>query len=118
MCVVEKSIIKIPKIIIVLSLILFIWFSMLGCRQVIKKEQQIITGTVVYKYSPAYSRCQFNDNNKYIIVSYNNKNYKFYGKEYYNKYQIGDKVKCTYEKTYFDDNSYEYDITNIIEKIK
>ena len=49
---------------------------------------------------------------------YNNKGYYFYNTEYYYKYQIGDKVKCTYEKTYFDDNSYEYDVTNIIEKIK
>ena len=114
----EKSIIKTSKRIIILSLILFIWFSMLGCRQVIKEEQQVVTGTVVYKYSPAYSRCQFNDNNKYIIVSCNDENYNFYGKEYYDEYQIGDKVKCIYRKTYFDNNSCECDVIDVIEKVK
>ena len=114
----KKSVNKTIKLIIILSLVFLIGFSLLGCRHVVKKEQQVVIGTVVDKYSPVYSKRPFNDNNKYIIVTYNDKNYKFYGKEYYNKYQIGDKVKCTYEKTYFDDNSYEYDVTNIIEKIK
>ena len=114
----KKSVNRTIKLIIILSLVFLIGFSLLGCRHVVKKEQQVVIGTVIDKYSPAYSKCPFNDNNKYIIVTYNDKNYKFYGKEYYNKYQINDKVKCTYEKTYFDNNSYEYDVTNIIEKIK
>ena len=46
------------------------------------------------------------------------KTISFMAKNITTKYQIGDKVKCTYEKTYFDDDSYEYDVTNIIEKIK
>ena len=114
----NKSINRTIKLIIILSLVFIIGFSLLGCRHVVKKEQQVVIGTVIDKYSTVYTKGSFYDNNKYIIVTYNDKNYKFYGKEYYNKYQIGDKVKCTYEKTYFDDNSYEYDVTNIIEKIK
>ena len=114
----KKSVNKTIKLIIILSLVFLIGFSLLGCRHVVKKEQQVVIGTVVDKYSPVYSKRPFNDNNKYIIVTYNDKNYKFYSTEYYNKYQINDKVKCTYEKTYFDDNSCEYDVTNIIEKIK
>lgn len=113
----KKSIINTTKLII-LSLVFLMGFSMLGCRQVIKEEQQVVTGTVVYKYSPAYSRCQFNDNNKYIIVSYNDENYNFYGKKYYDEYQIGDKVKCIYKKTYFDNNSCECDVINVIEKVE
>lgn len=113
-----KKINKTIKLVIMLSLVFLIGFSLLGCRHVIKKEQQVVIGTVVNKYSLVYSKRPFNDNNKYIIVTYNDKNYKFYGKEYYNKYRINDKVKCTYEKTYFDDDSCEYNITNIIEKVE
>ena len=114
----KQSVNRTIKLIIILSLVFLIGFSLLGCRHVVKKEQQVVTGTVVNKYSPVYSKRPLDDDNKCIFVSYNNKNYKFYGKEYYNKYQIGDKVKCTYEKTYFDDNSCEYYVSNIIEKIK
>ena len=114
----KKSVNRTIKLIIILSLVFLIGFSLLGCRHVVKKEQQVITGTVVDRRFTYYTKGSFYDSNKYVIISYNNKNYKFYGKEYYNKYQIGDKVKCTYEKTYFDDDSYEYNITNIIEKIK
>ena len=114
----KKSVNKTIKLIIILSLVFLIGFSLLGCRHVIKKEQQVVIGTVVDKYSTVYTKDSFHNNNKYVIISYNNKNYKFYDKEYYNKYQINDKVKCTYEKTYFDNNSYEYNITNIIEKVK
>ena len=114
----EKSIIKTSKIIIILSLILFIWFSMLGCRQVIKEEQQVVTGTVVDRRFTYYTKGSFYDNNKYIIIRYNNKNYKFYDKEYYNKYQIGDKVKCIYRKTYFNNDSCECDVIDVIEKVE
>lgn len=114
----KKSVNKTIKLIIILSLVFLIGFSLLGCRHVVKKEQQVVIGTVIDKYSTVYTKRPFDNNNKYVIISYNNKNYKFYSTEYYNKYQINDKVKCTYEKTYFDDDSYEYNITNIIEKVK
>ena len=114
----KKSVNKTIKLIIMLSLVFLIGFSLLGCRHVVKKEQQVVIGTVIDKYSTVYTKGSFHNSNNYIVISYNNKNYKFYDIEYYNKYQIGDKVKCTYEKTYFDNNSYEYNITNIIEKVK
>ena len=114
----KKSVNKTIKLIIILSLVFLIGFSLLGCRHVIKKEQQVVIGTVVGRHFTYYTKRPFDNNNKYVIISYNNKNYKFYNIEYYNKYQINDKVKCTYEKTYFDDNSCEYDVTNIIEKVK
>ena len=114
----KKSVNRTIKLIIILSLVFLIGFSLLGCRHVVKKEQQVVIGIVIDRRFTYYTKGSFYDNNKYIIVTYNDKNYKFYGKEYYNKYQIGDKVKCTYEKTYFDDNSCEYNLTNIIEKIK
>ena len=114
----KKLVNRTIKLVIMLSLVFLIGFSLLGCRHVVKKEQQVVIGTVIDKYSTVYTKDSFDNNNKYVIISYNDKNYKFYNIEYYNKYQIGDKVKCTYEKTYFDDNSYEYDVTNIIEKIK
>ena len=31
---------------------------------------------------------------------------------------IGDKVKCIYRKTYFDNNSCECDVIDVIEKVK
>lgn len=114
----KKSVNKTIKLIIILSLVFLIGFSLLGCRHVVKKEQQVVIGTVIDKYSTVYTKDSFHNSNNYIVVDYNDKNYKFYNIEYYNKYQIGDKVKCTYEKTYFDNNSYEYNITNIIEKVK
>ena len=114
----NKSVNKTIKLIIILSLVFLMGFSLLGCRHVIKKEQQIVIGTIVDRHFTYYTKRPFDNNNKYVIISYNDKNYKFYNTEYYNKYQIGDKVKCTYEKTYFDDNSYEYDVTNIIEKVE
>lgn len=106
----KKSVNRTIKLIIILSLVFLIGFSLLGCRHVVKKEQQVVIGTVIDKYSSTTYRC--------LVVEYNNKGYFFYNTEYYFKYQIGDKVKCTYEKTYFDDDSYEYNITNIIEKVK
>ena len=114
----NKSVNKTIKLIIMLSLVFLIGFSLLGCRHVVKKEQQVVIGTVIDKYSTVYTKGSFYNSNNYIVISYNNKNYNFYNTEYYNKYQINDKVKCTYEKTYFDDNSCEYDVTNIIEKVK
>ena len=114
----KKSVNKTIKLIIILSLVFLIGFSLLGCRHVVKKEQQVVIGTVVGRHFTYYTKRPFDNNNKYVIISYNDKNYKFYNTEYYNKYQIGDKVKCTYEKTYFDDDNYEYDVTNIIEKVK
>ena len=114
----NKSVNRTIKLVIMLSLVFLIGFSLLGCRHVVKKEQQVVIGTVVGRHFTYYIKRPFDNNNNYIVISYNNKNYNFYSTEYYNKYQINDKVKCTYEKTYFDDNSYEYDVTNIIEKIK
>ena len=114
----KKSVNRTIKLIIILSFVFLIGFSLLGCRHVVKKEQQVVIGTVIDKYSTVYTKDSFHNSNNYIVVDYNDKNYKFYNIEYYNKYQIGDKVKCTYEKTYFDNNSYEYNITNIIEKVK
>ena len=114
----KKSVNRTIKLIIILSLVFLIGFSLLGCRHVVKKEQQVVIGTVVDRRFTYYTKGSFHNSNNYIVISYNDKNYKFYNIEYYNKYQIGDKVKCTYEKTYFDDDSYEYDITNIIEKVK
>lgn len=114
----NKSVNRTIKLIIILSLVFLIGFSLLGCRHIVKKEQQVVIGTVIDKYSPVYTKGSFHNSNNYIVVDYNDKNYNFYSTEYYNKYQIGDKVKCTYEKTYFDNNSYEYDVTNIIEKVK
>ena len=114
----KKSVNRTIKLIIILSLVFLIGFSLLGCRHVVKKEQQVVIGTVVGRHFTYYTKRPFDNNNKYVIISYNDKNYNFYSTEYYNKYQIGDKVKCTYEKTYFDNNSYEYNITNIIEKVK
>ena len=114
----KKLVNRTIKLIIILSFVFLIGLSLLGCRHVVKKEQQVVIGTVVDKYSTVYTKDSFHTNNNYIVISYNNKNYNFYNIEYYNKYQIGDKVKCTYEKTYFDNNSYEYNITNIIEKVK
>ena len=114
----KKLVNRTIKLIIILSFVFLIGFSLLGCRHVVKKEQQVVIGTVVGRHFTYYIKRPFDNNNKYVIISYNDKNYKFYNIEYYNKYQIGDKVKCTYEKTYFDDNSYEYDVIDIIEKIK
>lgn len=73
-----KKINRTIKLVIMLSLVFLIGFSLLGCRHVIKKEQQVVIGTVINKYSPAYSKCPLDDDNKCIFVSYNNKNYKFY----------------------------------------
>lgn len=114
----KKSIDKAIKLIIILSLVFLIGFSLSGCRHVVKKEQQVVIGTIVDRHFTYYTKRPFDNNNKYVIISYNDKNYKFYNTEYYNKYQIGDKVKCTYEKTYFDDDSCKCDVIDIIEKVK
>lgn len=53
-------------------------FITLGCRHVVKKEQQVVIGTVIDKYSTVYTKDSFHNNNKYVIISYNNKNYNFY----------------------------------------
>ena len=106
----KKSINKTIKLIIMLSLVFLIGFSLLGCRHVVKTEQQIIIGTVIDKYSTVTNKC--------LVVEYNNKGYFFYNANYYYRYQINDKVKCIYEKTYFDNDSCECDVIDITGKIK
>ena len=48
-----------------------IGFSLLGCRHVVKKEQQVVIGTVVDKYSTIYTKGSFHNSNNYIVVDYN-----------------------------------------------
>ena len=114
----KKSVNKTIKLIIILSLVFLIGFSLLGCRHVIKKEQQVVIGTVIDKYSTVYTKGSFHNSNNYIVISYNNKNYNCFSTEYYNKYQIDDKVKCIYRKTYFDNNSCKCDVIDVIEKVE
>ena len=59
----NKSVNKTIKLIIILSLVFLIGFSLLGCRHVVKKEQQVVIGIVIDKYSTTTNRC--------LVVQYN-----------------------------------------------